>query len=554
MNELRSWIVVSCVVLRYFAYRIGLCKCPNVLPRRADILAVVNRVLLWRWRLRIVGLEHCPRSGPAIFAGNHAKWDDPVCMYPAVYWGSGRNIEPYYMMRDDFFENVPHTRLIDFDEVMRLFGTHQISRERVRMSQLKPFVRILSEDDCFIMFPGRTRTRSGIFFEWREGMDEPGSVAFFIGHVQHGKPEVRIPAVPVTRTYNPVTKVSTLVMGEPLYLPPKADRETQRERLRAEGEATRAKEHATQEHQAKQRAESAEASATVALEFLRNLLFSVDAYNARDQRLDLDYVFREAALHLHELERLDPRASALGYGVLGRVATDWGRFNQAEQWLTRGAELWAMTADRAPDPEALRKARMEQATVLNHLAWAALGDQQDTHGLSERAARAATAAKQAFDLDLEELGPRHDNTLCSQADWLRMRQLAGETAPTVIMAFVDWLATAAGQSREEFLSSFAGAVRESARLSAEGDAAGARDTISIFLDQVFSRERPRLRARVPLSLPEPHVDRGIKLLGSAGIAAGSPGPRFGRGARGGVGGVRGRRHRDAVGTAAAGLG
>lgn len=229
MSELRSWIVVSYVVLRYFAYRIGLCKCPNVLPRRADILAVVNRALLWRKRLRIVGLEHCPQSGPAIFAGNHAKWDDPVCMYPAVYWGSGRNIEPYYMMRDDFFENVPHTWLIDFDEVMRLFGTHQISRERVRMSQLKPFVRILSEDDCFIMFPGRTRTRSGIFFEWREGMDEPGSVAFFIGHVQHGKPEVRIPAVPVTRTYNPVTRASTLVMGEPLYLPPKADRETQRD-------------------------------------------------------------------------------------------------------------------------------------------------------------------------------------------------------------------------------------------------------------------------------------------------------------------------------------
>ncbi len=277
-------------------------------------------------------------------------------------------------------------------------------------------------------------------------------------------------------------------------------REAERQRLRAEGESVRAKELAGQEHAARQRAEGAEASTAAALELLQTLLFSVDTYRVRDQSLDLNYVFGQADVQLPAAARQDPRAGAIGYGALGRVATDWGRYELAERWLTRAAQLWSAVAAEAPDSEAGRKAKQERANVLNHLVWAKLGDQGERHGLRERAAGAVSVARESFALYLDVEGPGHQDTLCAQADWLRMRQLAGDDVATVLTGFMEWLATAAGQRQEEFLATFVRALRETARCTAAGDAAGARASVRALLEPVVPPSRPRLRARVPLSL------------------------------------------------------
>jgi hypothetical protein len=135
------------------------------------------------------------------------------------------------MMRDDFFKGVPKwlKKVIDPDEVTRLIGAIQITREGADPSQLVPFVALLQKGDVFLIYPGRTRSRSGLFVEYRDWIRSPGATSFFLAKAQEERPELRTPAIPTARTYNPVTKRSTLVFGEPLYLPPGADRPAQRE-------------------------------------------------------------------------------------------------------------------------------------------------------------------------------------------------------------------------------------------------------------------------------------------------------------------------------------
>jgi len=237
MKGLLCWVIVAARLMRYFAYRLGLAKCPLFLDIREEVAACIGHVLRWKTRLRVVGPGNCPRSGPAVFAGNHQKIDDPLSMWKAVLEGSGHGILSHFMSRDDFFDSLKgkpigrllKSRLIDLDELTVLLGTFQISRENVRISQMRPFFKVLKDGECFIMYPTGTRTRTGTFMEYRDGVEEPGGVGFFLAHAQRGNPEAAVPAVPLSRTHNPVKKHDALVFGEPLYLAPNANREEQRD-------------------------------------------------------------------------------------------------------------------------------------------------------------------------------------------------------------------------------------------------------------------------------------------------------------------------------------
>ena len=134
-----------------------------------------------------------------------------------------------YVMRDDFISSLP--KLLQWTRVEDLIlhgRTFQISRNKARLSQIKPLIALLTTDESFCMFNGRSRTRSGLFFEYRDGIAEPGSIAFFLAHAQRRRPQTPVPAVPVARTFNPATKRSTVVLGEPLFLPEGAGRAAQR--------------------------------------------------------------------------------------------------------------------------------------------------------------------------------------------------------------------------------------------------------------------------------------------------------------------------------------
>ncbi|MBN2308652.1 MAG: 1-acyl-sn-glycerol-3-phosphate acyltransferase [Candidatus Hydrogenedentes bacterium] len=194
-----------------------------------ETMIVVGRLLKWPKRLRIRGAEHCPERGPAAFAGNHMKFDDPPIMFRAIYLASGNRIFPHFLGRDDIFAGAPLSGLIDYNEVLVLANGVLFSRESVRLSQLKPIIKLLREGECFGLYPARTRSRSGAIIEYPEGSEEPGGLSMFVAQAQRGRPGLAIAVVPLARTYNPVSKKTTIVFDAPESLPHDADRDAQRE-------------------------------------------------------------------------------------------------------------------------------------------------------------------------------------------------------------------------------------------------------------------------------------------------------------------------------------
>ncbi len=195
---------------------------------RPECKQVIGRILGWPSHLRISGAEHCPKAHPAIFCCNHFKKDDPFEVEASIYEASDHQIWVIPMMRDDFFKSHHKTFLYDPDELINMFGTLRISRQKVTLSQLKPFVELLRSGGSFLIFPGRTRSQSGLLFEYREGFEEPGGPSFFAAQAQRSRPELRVALEPVARSYNPATRMSTVSFGDPLYLEGASDRGAQR--------------------------------------------------------------------------------------------------------------------------------------------------------------------------------------------------------------------------------------------------------------------------------------------------------------------------------------
>ena len=217
---------------QYFLYRMGLRKAvPNV-PRYYDRgLAGLDFMFGWWRKVRVVHPEKCAKSGPAIFAGNHQLIDDPFVMGNAINRLSQGRIRPNVMMRDDFFTRMPRwaKTILDPDEVAHFIGAIMVTREGAEASQLITFVKLLEKRGVFLIYPGRSRSRTGMFLEYRDWIRSPGATSFFLAKAQEDCIDLEVPAIPVTRTHNPVTRRSTLVFGDPLYLPPHADHAQQRE-------------------------------------------------------------------------------------------------------------------------------------------------------------------------------------------------------------------------------------------------------------------------------------------------------------------------------------
>jgi len=230
MYTLYCWFVTLRIVARYFLYRMGIGARPNFTDRWPEVQRFYRQVTRMDPRIRLRGLEHFPGSHPAVYAGNHVKLDDPFFVCYAVQEASDYAMRIRFVMRDDFFVGFPWNCMpFRMNEVAEMGGAYNISKEGVTLAQLKPLIDILLEPDSFVIFPNGSRSRSGLWFEYRDDMDAPGSVSFFLAQAQRKNPEIRVPAVPVGRTYNPVTKVSTVILGEAVWLAPKARREAQRE-------------------------------------------------------------------------------------------------------------------------------------------------------------------------------------------------------------------------------------------------------------------------------------------------------------------------------------
>src|ERR1044071_179627 len=277
-----------------------------------------------------------------------------------------------------------------------------------------------------------------------------------------------------------------------------AETEANRQRNEAQNEAARA---AASENEAKKQRDNAETlrrSSEGVLKFLKETVYVADSYNVRDQKLNLEYLLSNAETNLSSLES-DPRAMAVALSALGRIASNWHRYEQAKVWLQRSEKFWR-ELEKAPEPKARKAAGIELADVLNYLAWATVGDQQDRTGLMERAREAEPLAKEAFEKRKSLMDRYEDQTLCLEADWLRLRQMAGAPSVIVFQAFLDYLAAWAGQTREEFRKSLTAIIVSSVQLADAGNRKEAQQRIREFSQPLFDPAKPLSRIRLPRAL------------------------------------------------------
>ena len=217
MSVIRAFAVIGWQLSLYLLYRIHLRReRPSLRASYQEARVVFAVVLGWKSKISIRGAEHCPKHGPAIFVANHVRADDPVLMSEVIHRASDGGIQIHYMMRDDFFAGTwMKNRLFDLDEMTGMFGAVGISRDSVRLSQMRPFVELLKSGETFVMYPMGTRTRSGVLVEYRTLEQEPGGASFFAIQAQRKEQPGHIPLVPLVRTLDITNDKSTIIFGEP---------------------------------------------------------------------------------------------------------------------------------------------------------------------------------------------------------------------------------------------------------------------------------------------------------------------------------------------------
>lgn len=194
-----------------------------------DIQHLIGQFVGWNKYMRVVNPERCPQDHAAVFYGNHIKLDDPFYLFRAAYLATDGRVTLRAMQRSDFFKSrLFNNRFFDMNEFMACLGTYSIDRDSPTLSQLKFFVGLLEKGDSFILFPGRTRTCSGVLMDYRGPFQEPGGISFFLHQLQRKHPEEKVSAVPCYRNYNPRTKHTCCVFGDEQFLKPGASRDEQR--------------------------------------------------------------------------------------------------------------------------------------------------------------------------------------------------------------------------------------------------------------------------------------------------------------------------------------
>lgn len=229
-TRLWCWAVTLFLLFRYVLYRLHLGKRPSFTDHWWRVEVAYRQITRMDPRIRVRHIDRCPKQHPAIYVGNHLKLDDQFFVCYAVQEASNYTMHTRFVMRDDYFGGFPWDWLpLDMNEVAEMGGSYNIAQGSPTLAQLKPLIEILLKPDSFVIFPCGGRSRSGHWLEVHTGGDEPGSIAFFVAGAQRKAPELPIPGVPVGRTFNPIKKVSAVIVGEPRYLEPGARREAQRD-------------------------------------------------------------------------------------------------------------------------------------------------------------------------------------------------------------------------------------------------------------------------------------------------------------------------------------
>jgi 1-acyl-sn-glycerol-3-phosphate acyltransferase len=138
--------------------------------REHALCSGVNPILYWTlrailvpfflvcFRLRRIGREHLPRTGPLLLASNHRSFLDPFVIGTLV------RRPVYYMAKRELFEKRWQAWILN---ALGAFPVDRGAGDRDAMSTARA---ILERGDCVVVFPEGTRVRPGALGSPRRGV------------------------------------------------------------------------------------------------------------------------------------------------------------------------------------------------------------------------------------------------------------------------------------------------------------------------------------------------------------------------------------------------
>jgi 1-acyl-sn-glycerol-3-phosphate acyltransferase len=122
------------------------------------VRAILQPVFQIYFRMRRLGMEHIPKSGPVIFAANHRSFLDPFVI------GCLTRRPVYYVAKKELFAHPLAGWLLN-----RL-GAFPIDRGAGDQQAMETARAILERGDCVVIFPEGTRKRPGPLGQPRRGV------------------------------------------------------------------------------------------------------------------------------------------------------------------------------------------------------------------------------------------------------------------------------------------------------------------------------------------------------------------------------------------------
>jgi len=224
-SALHGWLVLVWLCLRLTACHLtrrG--TLPDFVPHKDPLVRTAWSLFRWH-RLRIVGARHCPDKGPALFVANHHGLDDPALLWPAIHLASKERFIPRFLMRDDFFRGFPWDWLpLSLNTLCERCGAVLITRGQTSPTQLRQALQAMRSGEACVLFPSGTRSRTGVWLEYRPGeIEAPGSPAALAAVGARVAGLSALPVVPAGITRHPVSGGVTVTFGEPMAIEARTD-------------------------------------------------------------------------------------------------------------------------------------------------------------------------------------------------------------------------------------------------------------------------------------------------------------------------------------------